>query len=92
MLEGHDGEGCQVFGHGYGYGMYGMGAAMWTGWILILIVIAVLVVLLVRGTSAGSPGSPGRESRAREILEERYARGEISTDEYRERSVELDHR
>lgn len=81
-----------MFGHGYGFGMYGMGAAMWIGWILILIVIAALVVLLVRGTSRGSAGAADTASRAREILEERYARGEISTDEYRERSVELDHR
>lgn len=81
-----------MFGHWYGFGMCGMGAAMWIGWLLVLVLIAVVVGLLLRGTAAGSTGSTGstgRGSRARDILEERYARGEISTEEYRERSVEL---
>lgn len=81
-----------MFGHGFGWGMYGMGAAMWIGWIVLLIVAVVVVVLLLRGTSTGPIGGIGHESRAREILEERYARGEISTEEYRERSAELDRR
>ncbi len=33
---------------------------------------------------------PGGRSRAREILDERYARGELTTDEYHERLDHLD--
>jgi putative membrane protein len=75
-----------------GYGM-GMGWG-WLFGLLMLVGVILLVVLAVRALGggitrgvggAGSPAqSPGR-SRAREVLDERYARGEITTEEYRER-------
>lgn len=86
-------EGNQiVMGDGFGMG------GMWGFWglgLLVLIGLVLLIVLAVRvlggGISRGSgtePGAgdrvPGR-SRARETLDERYARGELSTEEYRER-------
>ena len=49
---------------------------------------AAAVVWLVR--HRGGPGERPGEGRARQILAERYARGEISADEYRERIEELD--
>jgi putative membrane protein len=68
----------------------------WMGvfWLLLIVGTAVLVFVLVKvltGTRGGTPPGgygppPGAgPRRAREILDERYARGEISTEEYRER-------
>lgn len=83
---------------------YGMGGWMWLLWLLVLVGIVLLVVVLVRFLS-GSGTSPGDgpsrsgpavgppqtgSSRARAILEERYARGEIDTAEYQERLGNLD--
>lgn len=76
-----------------GNGMGGMGL-MWFFGLLVLVGVTVLVVVLVKALPGKSshnaspaarrgPGvAPGR---GREILEERYARGELSTEEYRER-------
>ena len=71
---------------GYGYG-YGMGAGMWVTWILLLAVIALVVWLTVRAGDGGREPArrpPGRLS-PKEILDGRYARGEIATAEYAER-------
>lgn len=73
-----------------GTGGMGMGW-MWIFGLLLMIGLVVLVVVAVRamagGISRGDRGpatTPGR-SRARELLDERYARGELSSEEYRER-------
>ena len=78
-----------------GSGMGGMGL-MWVFGLLMLVGVIVLIVVLVKAFSGRSqntagpdnsrgPGTgPGR-GRGREILEERYARGELSTEEYQER-------
>jgi putative membrane protein len=74
-------------------GWGGMGW-MWVFWILLVVGTVVLVFVLVKALSGGASGGTGRggpvppaagPGRAREILEERYARGEISTEEFRER-------
>ena len=66
---------------------------MMGGGVLILLVLVALVVFLVRGDFGTRP-SQGEEKRsgpdAREILAERFARGEISEDEYEERSRALE--
>ena len=50
-------------------------------WILLLIVIGILVYFLVQNLS--SRGSPGTSDETPlEILEKRYARGEITKDEF----------
>jgi putative membrane protein len=64
---------------------------MWLFWILLVVGVTLLVVVAVRALGGGVSrvpaeppgGSVGR--RARDVLDERYARGEISTEEYRER-------
>ena len=82
----------------------GMGGGMgwaWLFWILLIVGVVVLVVVLVKaftgGTGGGTrqggyaaPPTGAGPRRSREILEERYARGEISTEEYRERLRTLD--
>ncbi|WP_026534110.1 SHOCT domain-containing protein [Arthrobacter sp. H14] len=76
-----------------GSGMGGMGL-MWIFGLLVLVGVIVLIIVLVKALSgrpqntAGADNSRGPGTggdRAREILEERYARGELSTEEYRER-------
>ena len=50
--------------------------------------LVILIVLGVRWMGTGSSrgiGGPGLENRALEILEERYARGEIDKEEFEER-------
>lgn len=66
----------------------GMGAA-WLFWLLIVVGVVLLVVVLVRLLSTrgarGSGGIPSGRSPARRLLDERYARGELTSEEYQER-------
>ena len=67
----------------YGTGMMG-GGFMWLFWILIIFVI----VLLIRAARGNSSSNEQRETPL-EILEKRYARGEIDEEEIRRRKKEL---
>ncbi len=60
---------------------------LWT----LLVVVGVIAVVwgLARATSATPPSAPSGQ-RAREILRERFARGEITEQELRERLRVLD--
>ena len=85
------------------YGMMG-GWGGW-GWfwpfhflipLLFLAIIIATVVLAVRYAMGWSPIGPGmmgygveRRSSARDVLEERYARGEINRDEYLEKKRDI---
>ena len=82
---------------GYGYGMMGsgmMGGFGW-GWYMPIIMIVFWglviwgIVALVRGLSTGSGGSSVQVDSALEILKRRYARGEITKQEYEERKKDL---
>lgn len=69
------------------------GGWMWLSGFVMMALFVVLLVWLIRN-SAGFGGSSGTApsdpaDRAREILAERYARGDLSTEEYRERVSEL---
>jgi putative membrane protein len=66
----------------------GFGGWMWPFGLLVLIGIALLIVVAVRALGGGiSRGTtpPPQHRRAREVLDERYARGELNTEEYQER-------
>ena len=75
------------------YDGWGMG---WGGWLLMTLVMIVFwailitaIVLAVRyvagsGRQAAGPG-PSGSARAEDLLAERFARGEIDDDEYRQR-------
>lgn len=77
------------FDHMNGWG----GGWMWLWGVAMMVLFVVFIVWFVR--AADGPTGPTRNSRsepgarAREILAERYAGGEISTEEYRERVSEL---
>lgn len=61
----------------YGYGMHGWG--MFFGWLIPVGLLFILVYLF----------NDKRGSSAKDILDRRYAKGEIDTKEYRERLREL---
>ena len=74
-----------MWGDGWGWGHMFFGSFMmllfWGG-------LVILIVLAVRWMSAGSPrggDGPAPGNRALDILEERYARGEIDKEEFEER-------
>ena len=67
-----------------GYGMGFGGGFMWLFWILLVVAIVWIIKAAV-----GSDRSVSRRT-PREILDERYARGEIDETEYRRRRQELE--
>jgi len=71
---------------------------MWFIWPIMILVIVLVVVLLVRGSGGGTnrgsgsappPGPVTGRTRAQEILDERYARGELTDEEYQDRLRQL---
>jgi putative membrane protein len=75
-----------------GTGGMGLGMGwMWVFWLLLIVGVVLLVAVAVRAVSGGvtrvdrGSASMPRRSRAREVLDERYARGELTTEQYRER-------
>jgi putative membrane protein len=82
LMQSNDG-----FGHMDGWG----GGWMWVWGTLMTFATVLAIVWLVRivaGRSEG-PNTPSDMQRARSILAERYARGELTTEEYRERLEQL---
>lgn len=69
--------------HGQGW-VWGSGLMSWGFWILIVVL---LVILVVRRSPGPNPRSTG--TTPLEILERRYAAGEISTEEFEERKARL---
>lgn len=70
-----------MYGHGFGLGW------MWFGGVLLLLILAALIVLIVRASgTGGTPRQtpPTAAGSARQIAEERLARGEITPDEFRQ--------
>ena len=70
-------------GGGWGHMLFG-GLMMLAFWVAVIVLIVVLVRWLTGSQGGEPPGAPGRSS-ALEILEERFARGEIDKDEFEER-------
>ncbi|MDH5557169.1 MAG: SHOCT domain-containing protein [Alphaproteobacteria bacterium] len=83
---------------GYGW-MHGDGGWMGMGlqglfWILILIAVVWVIVWASRMAGGPQPGKTGAEERpsAMDILDERYARGEIDREDYMARKADLESR
>jgi putative membrane protein len=78
------------WGYGPGFGWWWIPMAIF--WVLIIIGIVLLVVWLLgqARARAGGPGPSG--SRALDILRERYARGEITREEYERMRRDLEGR
>jgi len=76
---------------GWGYG-YGYGPVHMIVWIVIIIAIIALCAWMMR--SMCMPGMhrnlPPRRSTGLDVLEERYARGEINRDEYLQKKKDIE--
>jgi putative membrane protein len=73
---------------GWGYGGYGPIYMIF--WFIILIAIVTLIVWVVRSiTVPGVHHLPPRRSAGLDLLEERYARGEINRDEYLQKKKDI---
>lgn len=86
----------------WGYGpdsgmMHGWSGGSWAGpftmiiWILFLVVVIAAVVWFVRSIPHAANGQlrPERRSLGLDVLEERYAKGEIQRDEYLQKKRDL---
>ncbi|NNM54929.1 MAG: SHOCT domain-containing protein [Spirochaetales bacterium] len=73
----------------WGWGMPGYFG--WGGWVMGLVMVAVLAVVIVVGIRLvnKTDRSHQHEESALEVLKKRYARGEISQEEYRTMRDEL---
>ena len=87
----HEGVDVVMMGYGYDDGggwMWIFGGLMLLG-VLVLIGLAVWAVIAATNrearTAATSPADVGGRTRTRQVLDERYARGEIDSEEYTER-------
>lgn len=77
-----------MMGGGWGYGGYG--AIHMIIWLVILIAIIAGVVWLVRSLAApGVHSLPPQRSAGLDVLEERYARGEINREEYLQKKRDI---
>ena len=65
-------------GFDMGWGGFGFGFGMLLFWVLVVLGIVVLVKWLV----GGRPSEPGSRGRALEILKERYAKGELTGEQF----------
>lgn len=70
-------DGGMIFGGGF----------MWVFWLLLIVLAAVIVKALIGGPSRSGPS--GKETPI-EILERRYASGEIDEQEFERRRQELE--
>lgn len=85
LLAGTNGDGWD---HMNGWG----GGWMWLWGVAMMALFVGLIVWIARASTTPSTRPPGPLDpldRAREVLAERYARGELTTEEYRERVSEL---
>jgi len=78
---------AQTYGDHPHMGSWGWGG-MFFGLIMMIVFIALIagaIVLVVRLTGLGSSSGAGGANKARQILDERFARGEIDKEDYEER-------
>ena len=67
--------------HGFGFGIGGF-IGMVLVWILLIVGAVWLIKQIFSGSSNRPGNSPGAEERAIDILDKRYARGDIDREEY----------
>ncbi len=84
LAQGGPGPGQMMSDWGWGF-MWLMPLVM-LAWFALMIAV---IVLLVRWLGGGSGGRSASTSTARDILKERYARGEIDREEYLQRQKDI---
>jgi putative membrane protein len=72
-----------MMGNGFGFGIPGLGMIL--VWVVIIVAVVALVRLLAGGFQGRAGGFQGRGTSARQLLDERFARGEIDRQEYEEK-------
>jgi|WetSurSiteA1Bulk_404760.scaffolds.fasta_scaffold93864_1 putative membrane protein len=75
-------DGCYAGGHPF----FGMGMALI--WLIFLIVVAYLVYKLIKSGKILAPKEPSIRSAA-DILDERYAKGELTKEQYMQMKEDL---
>ncbi len=65
---------------------FGMGFGMWIFWIILIVVVFFLAKMML-GSSSGQPGA--KDESSLDVLQKRYASGEINQDEYERMKKEL---
>lgn len=77
-----------MMGYGYGWGGWGIVHAVF--WLVTLLAIIVIALTLVRRPGSGdADGKDTPPPTALEILDERYARGEIDREDYLQRKKDI---
>jgi len=71
----------------YGFGEHGWGMG-WV-WILGLAVLVLIIWLIVKMVNQNNSPKQSNNKSALDILKERYARGEISKEEYKEKRNDI---
>jgi len=68
----------------------GFGGMMWYGWLFWIIIIGLVVYLIVKLANRSSAGSNNQTNETPlDILKKRYARGEISKEEFESKKKDL---
>lgn len=80
---GHWSSGGHMMNFGFG------GFSMMFMWLVFLILIGVAVYVAVRLASSGTVGQPTESETPLDVLEKRYARGEIDEEEFEKRKEKL---
>jgi putative membrane protein len=86
-----------MWGYGPDWGMMGGWGGWWMGpffmtivWVVVLALAIAAAVWFVRSTTHANLHQPRlARSRGLEVLEERYARGEINRDEYLQKKADI---
>lgn len=87
-----------IYGRPYGgWGMMGPGMMGGFGWTWLLPILGIIfvgliiwaIVASVRGSNRGKDSDSSKTDSALEVLKKRYARGEISKEEYEEKRKDL---
>ena len=68
---------------------HGMGIGMGWGWIIGLILLVLVIWLVVRSTTQTVDSENKTEETALDVLKKRYARGEISKEEFEGKKKDL---
>lgn len=71
---------------------YGFGGMFGFGWIFMVLFWGLVIwgiITLIRGASSGDNATRKDEDRSEAILNERYAKGEISKQEYEEKKKDI---
>jgi putative membrane protein len=72
-----------MFGWGATHGIwFWVGIAVWAAFAALILFVVIRLALRVVGSSNGSNKSESGESHALDILNERYARGELDREQY----------